>query len=241
MKIATAIVALLAATPAAAQEWTFRGTVYGWLPALDTSVDTARGTVSGELSMSDVLDALDMAFMGVLEARYGRWGVIGDLTYANLSSSASINPASGFEGADIGTRLTIFSGYGVYRVAETPQISLDLGAGFRAFSMALDVDLDSGARGQDLDLGIDGQWTVPILAARIVAPFSERWFGTAVVDAGAWLDDSTWQALATLGYNFNARWSMQAGYRYMNIETQVSGRDVSLDMSGPIIGVSARF
>jgi hypothetical protein len=46
---------------------------------------------------------------------------------------------------------------------------------------------------------------------------------------------------ASVGYRFNPRWSTQVGWRYMDIQKDIGGLDTTLDLSGPLIGVSARF
>jgi hypothetical protein len=49
------------------------------------------------------------------------------------------------------------------------------------------------------------------------------------------------QGVGTIGYRFNERWSAQLGYRYMNFDREVDGRDVTVDLYGPIIGASISF
>jgi hypothetical protein len=46
---------------------------------------------------------------------------------------------------------------------------------------------------------------------------------------------------ASVGYRFNPRWSTQVGWRYMEIQKDIGDLDTTLDLSGPLIGVSARF
>ena len=43
------------------------------------------------------------------------------------------------------------------------------------------------------------------------------------------------------GYRFNETWSMQAGYRHLSIDRTFDRADVTLEVSGPIIGVQASF
>ena len=54
-------------------------------------------------------------------------------------------------------------------------------------------------------------------------------------------DTSTWQAFGSVGYRFNERWSTQVGWRYMDVQKDVGDLDMSLGLSGPLIGVTARF
>ena len=86
-KIALIAGIVLTAGPVAAQEWSYDATLYAWVPAMDVSVDTRFGEIESEGSGSDALSALDMAFMGAFQARRGKWGLVGDLLYTDLSNS----------------------------------------------------------------------------------------------------------------------------------------------------------
>jgi hypothetical protein len=242
MKKLLASLLVIAASPAAAQDWTFQASLYGWIPGMSTSVDTSLGTVEADKSGSDALQDLDAAFMGTLEARNGRWGLIGDLIYANLSASEDTPFGSLYSDADVDVSLTAFSGYAAYRVHETPRLAFDIAGGFRAFAVNVDTTLNSAGVARDRDFDADESWAVPLVAARVIVPFDDRWFATAFADVGGLSgDNTTWQAFASVGYRFDPRWSMQFGYRYMSVAKEIGGRDVDIDLSGPLIGVSAHF
>jgi opacity protein-like surface antigen len=78
-------------------------------------------------------------------------------------------------------------------------------------------------------------------AGRGIVPFDDKRFVSGSLDAGATGDASTWQAIATIGYRFNDSWSMQAGYRYMDMQKEIGGLDTYIALSGPIIGVGYQF
>ena len=73
--------------------------------------------------------------------------------------------------------------------------------------------------------------------------FNERWSANAVVDYGGFdgAKDTTWQALASVNYAFNDRWSLRGGWRYLDIQKEMGGLDVETELNGPIIGVGIRF
>ena len=106
---------LLAAGPATAQDSTFSASLYSWVSDLPASAGTRFGEAGSEASGSDARDVLAMAFMGTLEARYGRWGLIGDLLHAKLSADAGSPLDLRFSDADLETNVTAFSGYALYR------------------------------------------------------------------------------------------------------------------------------
>ena len=234
---------LFAAAAASAQDagWTYRATLYGWLPSMSGSVDTLRfGKVETTKGTSDVLDALDMAFMGTFSAQHDRWGFVGDLLYTDLSNSAA-TPGQLFGDGTLRLEMTALSGYALYRVTNDPSVQFDVGAGFRNFDMNLTASLSAGTRPGGAQK-ISKSWTDPLIAARLVVPMDDNWFINGFADyGGTGNGDETYQVYAGVGYNFAKDWSAQFGYRLMNISQQVKGRDVSLDLSGALIGVSYNF
>ncbi len=94
---------ILAAGPVEAQstDWSYRATLYGWFSGLSTSIDTPRGSVSTELSFSDVVEDLDMAAFAAFEARNGNWGFIADLAYTDLSSSKDTPTGTLFSSGEV--------------------------------------------------------------------------------------------------------------------------------------------
>jgi opacity protein-like surface antigen len=233
---------LLAAGSASAQDadWSYKATLYGWLPGLTTTLDTRFGTVESETSASDALSNLDMAFMGSLAAQNGRWGVVGDLLYTDLSASQDTPFALYGEGS-VGVKMTAFSGYALYRVSTDPNVLFDIGAGFRAFDVDIDVSLSPGIL-PGASQSIDGSWAEPLIAARLAVPLNEDWFLMGFADwGGTGSGDETWQVYAGVGYAFADNWSTQFGYRYMDISRELDGRDVSLGMSGLVLALSYEF
>jgi len=242
MFLGAALVTVLSG-PAVAQSagWDYQATLYGWVPGLSATVDTQFGQVDSKATGSDVLDNLDFAFMGVFEARHERWSLIADLLYTKLSASQNTPLGLAFSSAEVKTKLGALSGYALYRVYDGPGASIDLGGGFRAFGVDLDLSLNPGARPGRSSSSSDS-WVDPLIAGRIIIPFDDSWFATAFADFGGTAsDDQTWQALATVGYRFNDKWSVQAGYRQMDLEHTLGGNDSTISLSGPFIGGSFRF
>lgn len=238
---AVVLAAAAAASPAAAQDWTVDATLYGWLPGITSSFDTDRGKVKSDVSGSDAIANLDFAFMGAMEARRGKWGFIGDLVYTDISADKPTEFGVLFRKGEVDTKLTMLSGYAAYRLQETDKVAVDVGAGFRAFWTDLDVTLQ-GAALKTRSWSDDQNWVVPLVTARVIVPFSDRWTGTLFGDfGGVSSDETTWQALATLHYAINDKWSVVAAYRYMDITYQIGDDDAEIELYGPALGVTYRF
>lgn len=250
MTVATGLAAVLAAaTPGAAQEmaagsgWQWSGTLYGWLPGIDTTTGTDRGSVDSDVSTQDVIESLAAVFMGSFGGQYGRWSLVVDGLYANLSTDKDTPFGLLFKRADIELKMTAVTGWGMYRVAETPRGSLDLGVGVRWFDVDVTTDLRPGVIPTGESFNQSGSWAVPLVAARGRVALGERWFGKAVGDWGNdWNgDDETWQALLAVGYDLGDSWSLEAGYRWMWLQKELDGEPLDLKLSGPAIGITGRF
>ena len=234
---------LVAANGAAAQDagWIYSTTLYGWLPGMTTSIETGSGTIESEATASDALSNLDMVFMGTFAAQSDRLGFVGDLLYLDLSNERPTPLGLLYGEASVGVRTTALSGYALYRVTPDPAIAFDIGAGFRAFDLDVDLALTPGiAAGVSQSLG--GSWVDPLLAARVAVPLNEDWTLNGFADwGGTGGGDETWQVFGAVKYDFNEKWSTQAGYRYMDISKELDGRKVSVDLGGPVVALSFRF
>lgn len=233
---------LLVASSADAQEssWSSSATLYGWLPGMTTSIETDSGTIESESSASDALSNLDMVFMGTFQTQRDRWGFVGDLLYLDLSNSKD-TPLGLFGEANVGITTTALSGYALYRVTTDPAIAFDIGAGFRAFDLDVDLALTPGIAA-GFSQNLSGSWVDPLIAARVAVPLNDEWSLTGFADwGGSGGDDETWQLFGSVKYAFSDKWSTQVGYRYMEISKELSGRDVSVDLGGPVVAVAFKF
>ena len=240
--LAIGVITALAANSAAAQDsaWDYNATLYGWLPGMTTSVETAFGTLERETSGSDALSNLDMVFMGTFGAQRDRWGFVGDLLYIDLSSDQD-TPFALFGDASVGVTATALSGYALYRVTTDPAVVFDIGAGFRAVDLEVDLALSTGIL-PGVSQSIGDSWVDPLIAARVAVPINENWALTGFADwGGTGGGDQTWQVFGSVKYAFDESWSTQLGYRYMDITKKVDDRDVSVDLSGPVLAVSFSF
>lgn len=238
--------ALIGATPVAAQDWEYSATLYGWLPSLDAKIATRFGDIDVEPSGSDILDSLEGAFMGVFTAQNGRWGITADVLYAGLGSDEDTPRGLVFDDVHVQTDLAMVNIKGLYRVAEGPGGYLNLTGGLRWYDISMETEFKSDRdRVPDEKISLSDTWTDLTLGVNGYAPLSEDWFLAGAADVGGFgIGDSSelsWQAFGAVGYRFNETWSSELGFRYLSIEQEVGGSDVTLDMYGPVIGITARF
>jgi opacity protein-like surface antigen len=241
--ILAALALTVLALPVQAQEngWTYSLTTYIWATDTGMSAETPSGhTVEGELSFSDALKDLDFAFMGSFEARQGKWGFFTDGMYFKLSPGND-TPGPLVDEVNMRAQMTVLTGYAAYRAYEDPTVAVDLAGGLRWAKLDSDVSLTGGLLDGG-DFSADDDWVEPVIGVRVGTRLSDRWSATFFADYGGFDGDSdTWQGVVSLGYELNDRWTLRGGYRYMEFNREINGRDVSMDLSGILLGASYRF
>jgi hypothetical protein len=235
----------MAASPASAQDgWQYTATLSAWLPGLHVDVATPFGVVQADLDFADVWDALDMAAFASLEARNGRWSIVGDLVFADLGASQVTPFGVLFQSAEVDTRLTLVSGYVAYSVLDDPGARVDIGAGLRFADASVDVLL-LGNVAPTTSLSFSDSWVDPIVGIRATFDLGGNWFANGFADVGGFgignASDMTSQGYVGVGYRFNDTWSMQVGYRHLEIERAFDLTDIDLEVFGVIIGIQASF
>ena len=85
--------------------WHNEITIYGWLTDIGGTTrfsDINNNDIS--VDVSDIIANLNMVLMGNYVGKTGRWSIIGDLVYVNLSDSSTTDTALG--GAAINLDIT---------------------------------------------------------------------------------------------------------------------------------------
>ena len=242
---AMAVPASAAAQQAQADKgWEYIGSFYGWFPGVTTTVETPVGTVEAEVEFDEVIETLDFAFLGALEARKGRLALIGDVQYFDVSAETERAPGS-FAGAEVESQLVIFSAYATFALVDQDDLRFDVGGGLRYNGTSVDARLVQTGGASGPTFSDDGGWTDVLLAARVQRQFNEKWYATGYADVGGFgIEDSselTWQVSGGLGYRFNDKWSMVGGYRHYSVEHGSDRVTATIEVSGPFLGFQAAF
>lgn len=223
-------------------DWVFGGAIYAWGAHIDAV--TARGGESS-LPFYNILDNLQMTFMGAFSARKGKWSVVTDVIYLDLKHKESSQP-SGPNGGNVTVNKSVELKSWVvsptlrYAIYDSGKMEVDLLGGLRYlyldsvaevyFNQAQVVDLNASGRNWDFVVGARARFAI-----------NDKWFIPAYVDVGTGDSDSTFQAMAGIGYQFK-RVNMVLTYRYLNYNLEDDGPVLSkLTMKGPMAGVTFRF
>ena len=232
-----------AADAAPSDEWDLVLVAYLWAPSIGAT--TAAGD-DIDIPVGDIVEDLDFMFMGSLGGRGGRWSVFADLIYLNISQTE--NSTANLIGQPINTSVgmdlkgSVVNLVGGYTAVQTDEFTFDVIVGTRY--LYLDTDLSFAIGNQSIPFsGSGGAWD-GIIGVRGHAVISEKWFFSYYLDVGTGESDSTWQALAGLGYQL-PKLDVVFGYRYMEWDFEdddpIGGVFDDIDFNGPYAGVKFVF
>jgi hypothetical protein len=232
---------------AGSDQWEYEATIYLWAAGIDATTETG-GDI--DISFNDILDDLDMTFMGGFGARKGKWSLALDTLYLDISQNdkgSETRPVLGttvkFD-ADVKMKASITTFAGGYNLVDNDRVMLDLMGGARYAWVDVESKLDLTRAGRRLLTsrqakvsGSDGIWD-GIVGVRGQFNINDNWYMPYYADVGTGQSDLTWQALAGIGYRF--KWGdIQLMYRYLDYEFDSDVVLEDLSMKGPLLG--ARF
>lgn len=221
-------------------EWSFRFAPYAWLIAIDGDMGVGPFTAPVDISFSDTLDKLDMAYMFLAEAGYERWILTADFVYGDFSND--ILGPQGYTRIDYEFTQWVLSATVGYRVIQTEGYAMDVFAGSRT------TDFDATATATNPGLTIQRSpgdtWTDPIIGIRGQADLCENFVLRYNMDVGGFgvSSDLVWQAFLGIGYRMTDNSTVAIGYRGMGVDyTSDAFSPIDVINHGPVIGFEFRF
>jgi hypothetical protein len=226
-------------------EWSFGVEFYAWGTAVDIETDSGDDI---NVSLSDILDNLDLTAMAMTMARKSKWTILADVIYLDLEDDEKStvnfpnrpNLPSVSTATDLEMQAFIGTLEGGYAVFENEATRLDVMLGARYVDVDVDIKLDAGPFGRKAS-DSKGNWD-GIIGLLGNSQLSPKWYLTYYADVGTGDSDLTWQALASISYRFN-HLDATAGYRHLEYEFDSNSDDFleSMTISGPYAGVKFWF
>lgn len=232
--------------------WALLFSPYGWAASLKGKGSLAGVSTHIDVPFSDILEHLDIAAMGNVEATNGRFGVYVDGQHVETSQTERIFR----QRVAVGITMTRLSAGAFFKLHEVTldgttafgrprTISFEPTAGIRWTRIAGDV----GVLG--LGFGKSSNWYDPFVGLRINADLTERWNLFAEADiGGTGSDQYSLHGQLYLGYRtllFGREAILRAGYRviHQNYEaydfTRRNRFRWNVTQHGPALGVTLRF
>jgi hypothetical protein len=234
--------------------WTFTVAPYLWAAGLEGDVGLfGLEPVDVDMSFSDILDNLKFAGMILGEVNNGTWGLVGDLIYVKIEAKETIRrdlvggPVELVE-LTAGVETESFTGtlMGEYRVLADDQMTFDLMAGARLWSVDNDIsaklDLDGTPVAQFS--GDDGAtWVDPMIGAKARIDTGSLLYLTAWGAIGGFgvSSDFAWDAMGAVGYQWSDWFSTVLGYRGLGVDFSDDGFVYDVIQHGVIAGAVMRF
>jgi len=214
------------------ESWKFGAGLYVWGASIEG--EAANGAPI-EMDFNDIVDNLDMTFMGTFFARKAKWTFGADLMYLKIGNKPNTPLPNGQTLTNVQLKNWIITPTVAYRVMESEKLDLDVLVGARYFKMEPYMEISS------VPLPINsGSVTDGIIGLRGEYDINEKWYMPFQFDVGGGDSDVTWQAFAAVGYRYE-NFDLIAGYRHMEWELDAGAPLKDLSMSGPIIGAMFKF
>ncbi len=236
------------------KEWWGTLSGYGWVSAVEGDIGLRGLTAPADVSMKEVLEDLDFAYMGFAEIGFKRWSLGVDVIYARLSSETP------FQFGPIGGRIDLEQEQAFvtarvqYRALQSERLTLDVFGGVRWSFFDVDADvrvalsfdrplLQRFNRDASRRFDLSEDWVDPIVGFRGVAHLTPSWFLQFGGDIGGFgvASDLTWQAVAGIGYHFTPAVSALVGYRALAIDYDRNGFKLDTISHGPAIALAITF
>jgi len=237
-----------AAPQSGGDDWQYSATVYLWGAGIQG--ETAGGS-KVDVSFSDLISNLNLAFMGAFEARKSRWSALADVVYLNVGADGGgvvpvpVAPDANVRiniKADVKTKGWVINLLGGYNLWQAGNGSLDVVAGARYLDLRLDLGLGlSGpAHARSRDFAAAGSVWDAVIGARGHFDLNRNWYVPYYLDVGTGQSDLTWQASAGLAYRFN--WgAVSLVYRHAEWAFDSRSQLDYISFSGPLLAAEFRF
>ncbi|MHC4155117.1 MAG: hypothetical protein ACYST6_09385 [Planctomycetota bacterium] len=235
---------------------------YVWFAELESDSTLSGLEGSAELSLCDIIDYLDFAASGRVEAwNKNKWGLTFDGLYLNVGAD------DGFEGSrglvdfrlDADIRLGMADFGFAYRLFDErfgdnneQKLTFEPYGGLRYTYLRQKVKLEQdipGIGSAEEKIGDSQDWVEPFVGGRIRWDLNERLALTIRGDAGGFGIGSasklTWNLVPGGTYKLSENVTFEAGYRILDIDySRGSGTDkfaIDARAEGPIFGVTILF
>jgi hypothetical protein len=232
--------ALLAAAPLHAEGWTQEFAPYLWGAGMDGTAGVRDVTADVNQSFGDILDNLEMGFMGMYRASKDRYSVTVDGVYMGLGTT--VRGPGGLTKADVDLNQSALEVDGGYEVVDR----LVVFGGLRYNNMNTKLQV-TGALDNVRKADATEDWIDPVIGAHYTLPFNDQWSANFRGDIGGFGigSDFAWQGIATLRWQATPGLGVLAAYRYMAMDYD-NGSDndyfkYDMALSGPALGAVFTF
>jgi hypothetical protein len=249
LTLATALPARAQATaegrPTVAMDgkWHFTVAPYFWFSGIKGDV-SVKGlpSVPIEISFSEAMSNFHFGFLGAFEGRKDRWGFALDTFYLDLHVPVQ-GTIAGRSDLEATVKDLVTEGDVFYRVASGGRkdnpATLDLLVGARYYDTSAQLNATFPYQGVVAGEKRGLSWTDAVTGLRFRAPLGSRAAFLGRADVAFFGSKITWNLTGDLAVGLSERWTVGAGWRYLDIDYEkgsgATASVVNLAYSGPRI------
>jgi hypothetical protein len=210
------------------------------------------------MGFDDILDYLDFAAMGRMEAWKGKWGLTFDGVFMNLSEDRGYEGSRGVTNfnLDVDARLGMADFGFIHRLFETrfggmneQRLIFEPYGGLRYGYLRQKIELNvniAGVGTTGATLGGSEDWVEPFVGGRVIWDLDDKLSLNARGDVGGFgigsASDLLWQIALEADYKLSTNTSLNVGYRIVDLDySRGSGASefgVDLQAKGPFLGLT---
>ena len=223
--------------------WQFQFTPYVWMPSLHGTAGVGNRTAGLDESFGDLFRALDFVFMGTFEAHKGKFTVLTDIQYVDVSDKKA-TPGPLFSDVEANLKNFVLDPEVGYRLLDKPDKGsfVEVVGGARIWHVNVDLKFGPGIL-PAVEVEGSRNWVDAVAGLRGKAAItqSKKAFVTGKVDLGGGGSKFTYQVFGGAGYNVNARIALIGGYRLLYVNYNKDNFIYKINQRGPIVGFGLRF
>jgi hypothetical protein len=221
--------------------WHFSASPYLWFPGVHgTAAGPGGRSLAFRASAADLLSHFRFGLMGAVEARHKRIVVPIDMMWIRLADDRALPaPALAAITANMKASEFILTPKIGYRVIDKPAFQADVLSGIRYWHLGETLNFNPSLLG--LNFSGSQNFVDPLVGGRIQLALSPKVVVNVLGDVGGWGAGSQleYQVGGFLGYRIKPAVTLQAGYRYLNVDYRTNGGVIfKATMSGVIFGAT---
>lgn len=220
-------------------DWHLAIAPYLWFPGVHGSVGALGRETSVHASAGDLLSNFRFGLMGLVDARYKRFVMPLDFMWTRLGDDQALPfPNLPATSADVKVSEFVLTPKVGFRIVDNPAFKIDALTGFRYWHFGQDMSFSPSTLG--LNFSSSQNWVDPLVGGRIITALSPKTEVSIAGDVGGWGAGSQldYQIVGLLGYRVKPKWTLQAGYRYLDVDYRSGGTLIDTVTSGVLFGVS---
>ena len=224
-------------------DWKFTAAAYVWGAGLNGDVGVfGLPAQHVDLPFSDIVQDLSFAFMGLAEARNGRFMMGVDLTYTDVGTSVKSPHGVLVDKIDITNTALMVTGIAGYALVDTGTVRLDAVAGGRLWSINNDFDLKGGLLG-GRSASDGATWVDPLVGAKVRVDLTSNLYaaGWGMIGGFGVGSKLMWDLMGGAGYKFNDTFSLFGGYRAVSVDYANDGFTYDVVEQGPVVAAVFQF